>query len=310
VPDATSKGLVGWWKFDEAHTLDSSRLQNHGVSVVPAGPGRNGQGASARFDGDLWFEVPSSTSLATTFNHVSVSFWAYFVHDLEDKHNFDCPIVYMGKEFDSLFELKYNPETRHLSATRIRNWVTLRSLARPRTSTWHHIAITISKKHFRLYVNGILDTQAQIPPQLDASKVIPRPLFQFYAGGVPWEGSKKRGGSGRCSVPLLLDDLRLYNRVLRKHEIQAESFPSLGSVEPSFIKFACERCYFEDARKACPKSYHLCHKPELLAGALAGARKMGWVGLNVPVWENDVTDSNPEHKGSPSEMKAGICCEY
>jgi len=310
VPDNTRKGLVGWWKFDEAHTLDSSRLQNHGVSVVPAGPGRNGQGASAHFDGDLWFEVPSSASLATAFDEVSVTFWAYFMNDLENKQNFDCPIIYLGKQADSLFELKFNPETRKLSATRIRNWVTLKSVAKPRTATWHHIALTVSKRSVRMYINGILDTQAAVPKELDAKKVIPRPLFQFYSGAVPWEGSRKRGGSGRCSVPLLIDDLRLYNVALRKHEIQAESFPSLGSIEPSFIKYACERCTFEEARKACPKNYHLCYKPELLAGALAGARKMGWVSLTSPVWENDITDTNTSHRGSPTEMKAGICCEY
>jgi len=310
VPDAVSKGLTAWFKFDEAHPLDSSRLQNHGTSVMLHGPGRGGFGSSARFDGDTFLEVPSSKSLSSMLVESSLTVWAFFILDREDKENFDCPIAYMGREQDSIFELRYNPKTRKISATIIKNWLTLKSRAKLGPSMWHHIALTKGRQFVQLYINGVLDVEAQLPRELvgSISKVLPHPLYQFYAGAVPWNG--RRFGNGKCNVPLLLDDLRLYNRELRTEEVEADSGSALGSVEPSFIRFGCEKCTFADAVKSCPKSYHLCYKPELLAGALSAARKMGWVTLKVPVWENDVTDQTPEHKGPVNELRVGLCCAY
>ena len=47
------------------------------------------------------------------------------------------------------------------------------------------------------------------------------------------------------------------------------------------------------------------------AGALTAARKMGWLSLARPIWENDVTAAQPEHKEAfPGEKRAGLCCAY
>ncbi len=56
------------------------------------------------------------------------------------------------------------------------------------------------------------------------------------------------------------DDLRVYNRALLPEEIAAESFPSLGMLEPGFAIFGCDQCLFDVAVKACPPFYHLCYK--------------------------------------------------
>jgi hypothetical protein len=38
-----------------------------------------------------------------------------------------------------------------------------------------------------------------------------------------------------CSIPLLMDELRIYNRPLEDYEIEAEAEPALGGIEPSYI---------------------------------------------------------------------------
>jgi len=65
---------------------------------------------------------------------------------------------------------------------------------------------------------------------------------------------------------LLLDEVRFYNRPLLEFEIQAESYSSLGDIEPEYIKLGCIDCTLEKSEKSCLDTYHLCTAIELHNG--------------------------------------------
>ena len=77
--------------------------------------------------------------------------------------------------------------------------------------------------YLKIYVNGILDA-AQ--PVKGATSINEDPLF---IGTVPWLKD------GECSVPLLMDEIRMYNKVIYESEIEAEASPALGGIAPNFV---------------------------------------------------------------------------
>ena len=120
------------------------------------------------------------------------------------------------------------------------------------------------QKKLKLYVNGILDA---ITHTIGFSTTNTMP---YYIGNVPWHKDD-------CNVPTYMDDLRIYNRVLKEFEIEAEGAPSLGGIEPSFVLLGCINCPAKQAESACANNYHICTSIELNTGGYHVARSMGWV---------------------------------
>jgi len=271
-------------------------MQNHGVGVIPPAPGVRG-GSAARFsNGENWLEVPHDKSLMGMMNTSSITFWGYFERVPEkEASTFDCPIAYFGGPTQSVFSVTWNAAKGRMGAERYSGALSVKSRAKPRAGSWHHFAVTFSATGMKLYTNGILDAYA-------VSDKLQRPTLKhpsFFAGSTPFLATKD------CKVTMHMDELRLYDRVLRDDEIEAESFPALGSVEPYFVRLGCERCVFDHAFDSCPAPYYLCDKNGLESGALQAARKMGWRG---PFWTNDAGDNKSRHKGQPGDKKTALCC--
>ena len=96
------------------------------------------------------------------------------------------------------------------------------SNARIPQGRWTHLAIVRDEKKIKLYVNGILDSIAPTEGFTLSNE------HNLYLGGTPWH-------EGDCSVPMLLDEFRFYDKVIHEYEIEAEASPALGGIEPSFV---------------------------------------------------------------------------
>lgn len=133
------------------------------------------------------------------------------------------------------------------------------SNARMPHGRWAHIAIVRAESKIKLYFNGILDS---IAPTDGFTLTNKHPL---YLGGTPWHNED-------CNVPMLMDEVRIYNRPLHEAEIEAEASPALGNIEPSYIQLGCVNCLLEKASKSCIEGYHICTSIELHSGGYQIAR--------------------------------------
>ena len=79
VPDATERGLVAHYNFDDARATDSSGHGNHPKVVPNAGPGHGPTGSGAWFDGIKSMEVPHIPALDSP--DLTVAFWMYLLED-------------------------------------------------------------------------------------------------------------------------------------------------------------------------------------------------------------------------------------
>ena len=55
----------------------------------------------------------------------------------------------------------------------------------------------------------------------------------LFIGSVPWHRNE-------CSVPVLIDEVRIYNKVVYSGEIEAS--PALGGLEANFLHLGCIDC--------------------------------------------------------------------
>jgi len=288
VPDATIHGLIGRYTFDDGHAVDSSRFGNHGAKKTVAGPGRGGAGNSAFFDGRKRVQIPHTKSLAG-LNEFSLSFWLYFPETLDPKMPRSCPIMGKGTKNDAkLFSINIDAQARSLSFESLSNGGKVTSRARIGPHRWTHVTAIRSSRSLSLYLHGVLDNTESSKGGLQ------EPKSPLYLGRPPWADAK-------CHVPVMIDDLRIYNRVLHRAEIEAESFPSLGAIEPSFAHLGCLQCSYGEAMGSCRSGYHLCSKTELNAGGYQVARAMGWGNSQTQIWVNK--GNNP-----PAGVRLAVCC--
>ncbi len=92
----------------------------------------------------------------------------------------------------------------------------------------------------------------------------------YFIGNTPWHKED-------CNVASMIDDIRIYDKVIDIDFIQAESQLALSGVEPSFITFGCADCDVHTASASCQSNYHLCTSIELYTGGYQVARILGWV---------------------------------
>jgi len=289
VPDAMPRGLVGHYTFNDHHALDSSRFGNHGTRKTVAAPGRGGAGFAASFNGKNKLEIPHSKTLGA-LNEFSLSFWLFFPEALDPKLPHDCPIIAKGTANDKkLFSFSVDAASRTLTFNSLSNGGKVSSRGRIGPNRWTHITAVRSANTLSLYLHGVLDHTEQSHGGLQEP---PSPL---YIGRVPWADKQ-------CRVPFFIDDLRIYSRPLGRSEIEAESFPSLGAIEPSFAHLGCLGCGYGDAVGSCRNNYHLCSQTELNAGAYQVARAMGWGDAHTQIWANSGA-SNP-----PTGSRLAMCC--
>ena len=131
------------------------------------------------------------------------------------------------------------------------------------------------EKLLSLLINGVLDSQIKTVGTLftlfKVGNIMPNNM-PFFIGNTPWHKED-------CNVASMIDDLRVYDKVIELDFIQAESQLALSGVEPSFITFGCSDCDILTASTSCQLNYHLCTSIELYTGGYQVARILGWVFL-------------------------------
>jgi hypothetical protein len=309
-------GLVGRWTFDEEFALDSSGHSNHGNMPLLHGPSPAGIGHSALFR-KSFVTLPHTEQLDFQFTDFAFTFWIYVpTSDLSIKKiapNW-CPVLRKGvhapnaDHFESSPAILYSQATGHLrlgvsttthSGTDAPDGQYIDSNARVRPNRWMHLAVQRHGPKMLLYANGILDAVMPIHGEILHNK------HALYVGGDPFS-------TEQCAHTMYLDELRIYNRALAPHELEAQAALALGGVSPSFVHLGCPRCGAMEAKKSCPQSRHICSNMELHAGAYQVARTQGWITKGLEVWTHDRL-AGKEFFPNPDvlAMSVGLalCCE-
>ncbi|CEM30955.1 unnamed protein product [Vitrella brassicaformis CCMP3155] len=313
LPAARQEGCIAHFTFDESEPVDTSGLAHHGSGSIFAAPAFGGVGSSALFRQQM-MTVPHSPHFDSA--DFSVTFWMFLLRandaDTTDTKGLRwCPLLHKGVANPDVHSFEYHPEIAlHKTDKRLRARVTttansgeegesLVSNARLNHHTWTHVALVRHGDKLRLYVNGILDAKVKTAGVSRANEL---PL---YVGSTPLT-------QPLCDVPLLLDELRVYNRPLGRDEIQAEAAPALGGTEPSFIRLACLNCTLSEAVAACPAGYHICNSLELHSGGYQVARGNGYVGPDTELWTQVSPQTNaadgPDGAASGGALGLGLCC--
>lgn len=303
LPNARQSGLTGYWTFDDNKALDYSGNKNHAKSSVPAGHSAGGRGSSAKFSGSEYLEIPSADSLSAKI--FSATFWTFLEKDDAVKITEEwCPLLQKGNDDATNVIYERTPAVFFNRNTRgIRVYITtteagdfpegefVDSYARIQYHRWNHIAVIRTQSKIKLYINGIPDNTNSTEGWTSPNK---SPL---YIGSTP---AKLEA----CQMPLLIDEVRYFDRELTEIEIQSEAAGALGQIEPRYIKFGCYDCTVSSASSACSSSYHLCTTIELHSGGYSVARINGWTDLNRNVWSYSALEAASDS----DELGLGICC--
>jgi len=289
--DSLSRGLIGKWTFDDAIGQDRSGLGHHAAQPPASGPGFNGNGMSAYFDGSSTLEIPHSDHFAS--QDFCVTMWLYLLEDYNGKWR---TLIHKGnRDHERTPTLFLEPETRGLEF-----FVSTSDTSQPAGERlwsntfvplrkWTHIAACAEGRNMRLFINGLLDAE---------NTTIGVPILnqgQMYVGNDPWRMSP--GG-----VRSYIDELRYYARSLSTDEIQAQSQAGLGGVEPSFVELGCMGCNLAGCPSTCRRGYRLCTTRDMHGGAYQVARGMGWANAETRLWTaEDVRD------GADTPDAAGLC---
>lgn len=322
TPAATVRGLVGRYTFDEAAALDSSGHGHHGNEIFH-GPSPAGTGHSAFFQ-RTFVTVPNSAQLQK--KDFSYSFWVYLIEEDEGASADDaprwCPLLRKGVHLPTAQEFASSPALLYSHGTgQLRASVTtslhpasmdgeyVDSNARLLPNRWVHLALVHHEARLLLYVNGILDAVTAL-----RGNVIPN-AHPLYVGGDPFTAQQ-------CVHAIYMDELRVYDRALPPHELQAEGAVALGGTDPSFVHLGCASCGLLEASRRCPASRHLCSTVELHTGAFQVARALGWLHFGAHVWtlaalrqaqlqpqaEGFLPTASGSGFGKPT-VGLGLCCD-
>ena len=304
LPLAKPKGLIGYWNFDEIKPLDNSGRRNHGKGSAKAGPAFGGMGNSAYFSNGEYIEVSNSDDLNS--NDFTITFWLYVINDnySNNKGIRFCPLLQKGddnlndKEYQRGPALYFDRKDRNMkvyittSDKENEQGESFTSNGKITFQRWLHIAITKNNNIVKLYINGILDSKAELKGTASSIK------SSFYIGGAPWLKDE-------CDYPFLIDEMRYYNTGIDEDRIQAEASPILGGIEPSFLQIGCIDCSLKEAGTVCPEDYRLCSSIELHTGGYQIARSMGLLQWDTHLWTFNALSTPNEFE----KLKGlALCC--
>ncbi|MDQ3099206.1 MAG: DUF2341 domain-containing protein [bacterium] len=210
--DTLSSGLVGYWKMDEntgTSTADSSG--NNFTGTLTNGPtwtgGKFGT-SSVSFDGGAGpnadvIDLGDQTAFElTTF---TISGWIYRAGACQFTN---CPIFSKGMSTNTGYSLELSDSSGYKARLSIKDGLqAVTGTTTINTNTWYHVAASIDGKTVKVYVNGILETEA-VQTQI--------PNFTTETAKI---------GNRNTNVDLThngrLDDIRIYNRALSVSEISS-----------------------------------------------------------------------------------------
>jgi prepilin-type N-terminal cleavage/methylation domain-containing protein len=207
VGTCSDSNLVGWWKLN-GDSVDSSGKGNNGIAVgITQAVGENGQANGAygfTFDANSSVTIPSSTSINTDLQTFSI--WVNPTDWLSPA----ASVLMSKRDADQKgFFMAYIAATNTLAfdcGSTSQRWATGYV---PPIATWTHIAFTCSLDGtVNFYINGI---------KQGTKTGVNRSTISTLA---PLRIGRDSNDSIRYNINGLLDDARLYNRVLNDSEIQ------------------------------------------------------------------------------------------
>jgi hypothetical protein len=216
---APVSGLVAWWEFNEGSgttALDSSGNGNHGTIFNGATYVPGVSGTALQFDGaDDYVEVPHSASL-NVGNQITVEFWM--------KTTYTGRWVAITKTDGCGSTGWQSEQTPHIPNPSAIGWGvghgSCWTIAGPNVTTsisdglWHHVVGTYDRTlgEIKIYADGRLEgivagSEHQNLP-LDNNEA----LWFGAPKWASWAGQRYQG---------VLDEIRIYNRVLSEAEVLA-----------------------------------------------------------------------------------------
>jgi len=287
--DAQLSGLVGSYDFDDALGLDKSGNANHPKLPHPdVGPGHDGRGQSARFDGVSSFVV-SHYSAFNNMRQMTISFWIYLLTEPSESWR----IVFRKGDNQAdltptlmLFPDSNKLHTRVSSTDPSKNGID--SVTSIPLRRWTHVAVTLNYNVMAIFINGVKDNEGMLTGEVQlnsGSWYVGKDLF------LPGTG-------------MFLDNFKIYNTALDEAALQVEASSALPGFGPNFVRLGCKSCEMRQAIEKCASTggYHLCRRLELNGGGLMVARAMGYLNMASDQWSAE--DAEP----SVSIEKLGLCC--
>ncbi|CEM06955.1 unnamed protein product [Vitrella brassicaformis CCMP3155] len=322
LPRAKLFGICGHYNFDLQGMLDASGNEQHGQGFFERGPSLPAMGSSAVFQSSF-AAIPALPCLLEGRDS-SYTFWFHLLRDAASMTSGSqdtwCPMLHRGgTENGTMFRapsisysvghpvrIKVEMTTRMAASGggwgEVFKHEAILSHGVPLRNSWNHVAVVRHGSRLRLYLNGILDSSYETTGD---SPLLEHPVF---VGGT--EGTRDQ-----CKAPLMMDELRIYNRALGRDEITAEAAPALAGVGPAYVRLGCLHCTLQEAIDACAEGYHICTSLEQHTGALQVARVNGWVSKDTLVWTRAVANGGGSASsgvalgdGSEAAVGLGICC--
>lgn len=211
---AKSEGLVGWWTFDEGSGTTAYDASGNGNNGTWNGTGSHFTGGkvgtyAGQFNGvDDYIEIPSTNSLSIGSNKISYSAW----------------VNPLAADYRTVFSKGYDATDGGYSLRITRDSEPIKAFAEVHASgttgaagvynniannIWSYLTGTYDGTQLCLYVNGVLNACTN------------------YSGNIQTNNLSLR--IGRLSTAQiinayfkgLVDEVRIYNRVLSAAEIQA-----------------------------------------------------------------------------------------
>jgi concanavalin A-like lectin/glucanase superfamily protein/flagellar hook capping protein FlgD len=276
-------GLIAHYPFDGS-AVDVSGNGNHGglVNGPVATTDRFGRASHAyEFNGtNSYVLVPSSASLASPTNRITMSAWVQLYGNSKVGSPFS-PILMKSVEGGNAFMYRFHMSTTYFGCA-YTDWNLSQATGANLTNQWAHIAITYDGAKNRYYLNGAPKDSTTLAVTMTADS---RPLtigadfpglFEVFWGKI--------------------DEVRIYNRTLAPAEVQALATELLDVGDaPATAALAVAHAVPNPTMGPCTFAVTLAEPTDLevsivdIAGRIvrslspgrlpAGARQIAWDGL-------------------------------
>jgi len=199
LPDIaiTDPSLVGWWKLDEGSgttAIDWSGHDNHGTFVGQPQWVDGQDGDALEFDGDDWLDCGSNPELDIT-DAISITCWV-------NPAGLSGDNAFAGR--NGAYAIKSSSDHLRFTTPGVLDHDGFNTILQ--TNTWQHVAVTFQPDQNNglvFYLNGV-ETERMTSSALNSGS------GPFLIGNNQW--SQFYEG--------LIDDVRVYNKVLTAEEIQ------------------------------------------------------------------------------------------
>ena len=233
VHEDLQDSLIGHWTFDEENGKNAADVSGHDNNAIlnitgePWRPNDGKIGGALQFNGSDGATVVNGADLLNELESFTLVFWVK-----SDKVNIDrgfiSPKTPNGK--DHIFSMRYDEKGAEGGGTNVikagittsEGHLTYESASDVQTTEWQHLALTWrSGRELTLYINGVLD----------------QPTFNSAATQGKMTGAKElligKGSQDKNrSWEGLIDDVRLYNRVLSGREIADLPLVTTTTIKP------------------------------------------------------------------------------